>query len=149
MGTTGGVAVAGALSLPFDTIKTRMHTMRPLPNGAYPYENSIDCMAKIVKFECSRAKQSNFCAFYTGGQAYFARLWVIAMASQYLLDYYHASNNVSEFWGPAHFQTHGGIDYDLHNPYTDGLNQMMLRNWMAKGGFGHMHPDGKSQIKVM
>lgn len=144
VGTTGGVAVAGALSMPFDTIKTRMHTMRPLPNGAYPYENSIDCMAKIVKFECSRQKQSNFCAFYTGGQAYFTRLWVIAMASQYLLDWYHNADNVSEFWGPARFQAQSGIDYDIHNPYTDGLNQMMLREWMAKGGFGHMHPDGKS-----
>lgn len=56
VGTTGGVAAAGVLSMPFDTIRTRMHTMRPLPNGVYPYENSIDCMAKIVKFECSRAK---------------------------------------------------------------------------------------------
>ena len=67
VGTTGGVIAAGALSLPFDTIKTRMHTMRPLPNGVYPYENSVDCAAKIIKFECSRAKQSNLCAFYTGG----------------------------------------------------------------------------------
>jgi hypothetical protein len=81
VGTTGAVAVAGALSLPFDTIKTRMHTMRPLPNGVYPYEGSFDCLAKIMKFECARSKQSNFCAFYTGGQAYFARLWVIAMVS--------------------------------------------------------------------
>ena len=56
VGTTGGVIAAGALSMPFDTIRTRMHTMRPLPNGVYPYENSVDCMAKIVKFECSRAK---------------------------------------------------------------------------------------------
>ena len=149
VGTTGGVIAAGALSMPFDTIKTRLHTMRPLPNGAYPYENTVDCMAKILKFECARSKQSNLCAFYTGGQPYFVRLWVIAMLSQYLLDWYHNADNVSEFWGPARFQAQTGIDYDIHNPYTDGLNQMMLREWMAKGGYNHMHPDGKSQIKVM
>jgi len=25
----------------------------------------------------------------------------------------------------------------------------MVRNWMAKGGFGALHPDGKSNIKVL
>lgn len=134
VGTTGGVAAAGVLSMPFDTIKTRMHTMRPLPNGMYPYTNSVDCCAKILKFECSRAKQGNLCSFYTGGQAYFTRLWVIAMASQYLLDWYHNADNVSEFWGPGRFMTHTGIVYDLHNPYTDAYNQSMMRNFMAKAG---------------
>jgi len=36
-GTTGAVAVGVAASLPFDAIRTRMHTMRPLPNGLLPY----------------------------------------------------------------------------------------------------------------
>lgn len=106
-------------------------------------------MAKILKYECSSDKQANFCAFYTGGQAYFARLFVIALASQYLLDYYHATDNVSEFWAPSRFHVTTGIDYDIHNPYTDGPNLMMMKSWMAKGGYGPMHPDGKSQIKVM
>ena len=35
--TAVGVATAVAVSMPFDTIATRMHTMRPLPNGVYPY----------------------------------------------------------------------------------------------------------------
>ena len=42
-----------------------------------------------------------------------------------------------------------GIDYDIHNPYTDGFNQVMLKDWMAKGGMPVMHPDGKSHIKVV
>jgi len=25
----------------------------------------------------------------------------------------------------------------------------MVTNWMAKGGFGALHPDGKSTIKVL
>ena len=33
LSTTAGVVTATALSMPFDTIKTRLHTMRPLPNG--------------------------------------------------------------------------------------------------------------------
>jgi hypothetical protein len=48
LGTTVGVAVAGTLSMPFDTVRTRMHTMRPLPNGRMPYDNSVDCFRKIL-----------------------------------------------------------------------------------------------------
>ena len=149
VGTTGGVIAAMVLSMPFDAVKTRLHTMRPLPNGVYPYQGTKDCFCKMLQFECNRNKQSNFCAYYTGGQAYFIRLWVIAFASQYLLDWYHGSANVSEFWGPARFQATTGIDYDIHNPYSDAMSQMMLREWMAKGGSNAMHPDGKSQVKVM
>ena len=82
LATAGGVATAGLLSMPFDTIRTRLHTMRPLPNGQLPYDGTLDCLLKIWKYECSFSKQSNLAAFYSGGQAYFARLFVIAMLSQ-------------------------------------------------------------------
>lgn len=120
--TGAGVATAMALSMPFDTVRNRLQTMRPLPNGQYPYSGTFDCMAKIVKYECSKSKQANFGAFYTGGQAYFVRLYLIAFLSQYLLDYYHAGNYTSEFWQPARYTYSSGIDYDIHNPYTDGYN---------------------------
>jgi len=81
VGTTVGVGAATALSMPFDAVATRLQTMRPLPNGAMPYNGTADCFIKIIKFECSFEKQSNFAAFYTGGQAYAARLWAIAMVS--------------------------------------------------------------------
>lgn len=144
LATGVGTATAMVLSMPFDTIRTRLHTMRPLPNGVYPYNGTLDAMHKIVKYECSGAKQANYGAFLTGGQAYFVRLYLVALLSQYILDYYHNSDFVSEFWQPARFSFQTGIDYDIHNPYTDGYNQMMVRNWMAKGGFGAIHPDGKS-----
>jgi len=79
--TTGGVAAAMALSMPFDTVRTRLHTMRPLPNGELPYHGTFDAFGKILKYECCWEKYNNFGSFYTGGQAYFARLWVIAFAS--------------------------------------------------------------------
>ena len=79
--TTGGVATAMALSMPFDTVRTRLHTMRPLPNGELPYHGTFDAFGKILKYECCWEKYNNFGSFYTGGQAYFARLWVIAFAS--------------------------------------------------------------------
>jgi solute carrier family 25 oxoglutarate transporter 11 len=43
LATTAGVATAVALSMPFDAIRTRLHTMRPLPNGQMPYEGTLDC----------------------------------------------------------------------------------------------------------
>lgn len=66
-----------------------------------------------------------------------------------MLDYYHSSSKVSEFWQPARFQYSTGIDYDIHNPYTDGFNKVMNTNVNAKGGYGFLHPDGKSLIKVI
>lgn len=49
--TTAGVLVAHLLSMPFDTIRTRLHTMRPLPNGVYPYKGTFDCLCKIIRYE--------------------------------------------------------------------------------------------------
>lgn len=48
LGTAGGVAAAVLLSMPFDAVKTRLHTMRPLPNGVYPYRGTGDCLAKML-----------------------------------------------------------------------------------------------------
>ena len=55
-GLAAGVASAMAVSMPFDNIATRLHTMRPLPNGQYPYEGTFDCFSKILKYECSFEK---------------------------------------------------------------------------------------------
>jgi hypothetical protein len=62
-----GVVTAMAVSMPFDTVATRLHTMRPLPNGKMPYEGTLDCFTKILKYECSYEKNSNIGAFYSGG----------------------------------------------------------------------------------
>lgn len=51
VGVTSGVATAMVLSMPFDAIKTRLHTMRPLPNGELPYTGTMDCLNKMVKYE--------------------------------------------------------------------------------------------------
>jgi hypothetical protein len=67
LATTAGVATATALSMPFDTIRNRLHTMRPLPNGKMPYNGTLDCFNKIVKYECNFLKYNNFGSFYTGG----------------------------------------------------------------------------------
>ena len=146
---TSGVTTAVVLSMPFDAIRTRLHTMRPLPNGEMPYSGTFDCLNKMIKYEMRWDKQSNYGAFYTGGQSYFARLWLISMVSVYFLDWYHSRSKAAEFWQPARYQYTTGIDYDIHDPYTEGFYKQMATNWMAKGGHGGLHPDGKSQIKVL
>ena len=67
VGTAVGCGTALVLSMPFDTVRNRLHTMRPLPNGQYPYNGTIDAFFKINKYECSKTKQANFGAFLTGG----------------------------------------------------------------------------------
>ena len=140
IGTAVGVGCAVAASMPFDAVATRMHTMRPLPNGQMPYLSSIDCFTKILKHECSFEHLSNFGAFYSGGQAYFLRLYLIAIVSQYLLDYYHHSSKVSEYWQPARFHYHSGLDYDIHNPYTDGFNNLLVHSYVAQQTMPGLHP---------
>ena len=149
VGTAIGCATAMTLSMPFDAIKTRLHMMRPLPNGQYPYNGFFDCMFKMIKYECSPKKFSNYGTFYTGGQAYFVRLYAIALVSQWILDYYHSNNYVQEFWQPARYHYPSGIDYDIHDPYTDGPNKMMVYNWSANAGFPGLHPDGKSSMVAL
>merc|ERR1711898_63540 len=100
------------LSMPFETIRTRLHTMRPLPNGKYPYIGGFDCFIKMWKYEGSPSRLSNIGCFYSGGQAHFARLWVLAYASQLILDRYRRGNFISEFWQPSRYQYTSGIDYD-------------------------------------
>jgi len=80
-GTALGVVVATAISMPFDTLRTRMHTMRPLPNGEMPYKDTLDCFTKIVRHECNFDKHNNFGSFYTGCQPYFLRLLLICYVS--------------------------------------------------------------------
>lgn len=103
VGTAVGVATAQFLSQPFDAIATRMHTMRPLPNGEYPYKNWYDCFSKMARYEGSFDHYSNGGCFYSGGQFYFLRLYIIAIGTQYLLDWYHNTDRIQEFWQPARF----------------------------------------------
>lgn len=132
---TAVAAACGTFAaLPFDAVRTRMHTMRPLPNGVYPYTSSTDCLLKILQFESNPKYFSNpGGSLYVGAQAYGARLFMICYLSQFILDRYHHGSNVSEFWQPARFNYHSGLDYDIHEPFTDGFNKFLTSKWSAPG----------------
>lgn len=149
VGTSVGVGVATALSMPFDAVATRLQTMRPLPNGQLPYTGTFDCLGKMLYHECNVNKYANLASLYSGGQAYAIRLWVIAMGSQYILDWYHHSARVTEFWQPARYHHSAGIDIDIHNPYTDGFNNMLVHNWLGKGQYPGFSPDGETNMAVV
>jgi hypothetical protein len=102
--TAAASGVGLLCAMPFDTIRVRMHTMRPLPDGRLPYNSSFDCFMKILRYESAHKFNSNpGGSFYAGGQAYFGRLFAICYLSQFILDYYHGTSNVSEFWQPARY----------------------------------------------
>lgn len=44
--TLAAVGVGVFTTLPFDAVRVRMQTMRPLPNGELPYTSSWDCFKK-------------------------------------------------------------------------------------------------------
>ena len=66
--TGAAVSVGVACSMPFDAVRTRMHTMRPLPNGVMPYSSSFDCFVKMWTYEGRMKYHSNFGGcFFAGG----------------------------------------------------------------------------------
>ena len=147
--TGAAVAFGTAASMPFDAVRVRMQTMRPLPNGELPYISSYDCFVKMWTYEGRMKYHSNFGCFYTGGQAYAARLYAICFVSQYLLDWYHGRQMVSEFWQPARFNYQGGLDYDVHEPFSDGFNKFMMSKWGIVESEAAYSPDIKSQLKLV
>jgi hypothetical protein len=58
-GTVGATILGTLLSMPFDMIRIRLQTMRPLPNGIYPYAGTFDVLTKVLKYECNGNKSSN------------------------------------------------------------------------------------------
>lgn len=148
--TTVATSVGVAVSMPFDAIRTRMHTMRPLPDGRLPYSSSWDCFNKMFTYEANFNHHNNLGCFFAGGQAYGVRLFGICFLSQYLLDYYHGSYNVSEFWQPARFNYTGGLDYDVHEPFTDAFNKMMMsRFYLEEQSEAAFSPDNKTHLSTI
>lgn len=87
--TAVAAALGTAFSLPFDAIRTRMHTQRPLPNGVLPYSSSYDCFKKMMFYEANAKYHANpGSVFFAGAQAYGARLFAVCYLSSFLLDFY-------------------------------------------------------------
>ena len=55
----------------------------------------------------------------------------------------------SEFWQPARFNYQGGIDYDIHEPFTDGFNKYMMSKWYITESEAAFSPDTKTQLKIV
>jgi hypothetical protein len=62
---------------------------------------------------------------------------------------YHKRNYEQEFWQPARFHYHGGIDYDIHDPYTDAFNKHLVASYVGKGGLAAAHPQGKEGMTIV
>lgn len=147
--TAVAVIVGSLVSMPFDMIRTRLYTMRPLPNGVMPYSGTFDCLSKILRFECNSFKSSTVQSLYAGFEMYWARLFLICWVSQYILDIYHTRNYVPEIWNSARFSWQGQIDYDIHDPYTDKYLKAMVANVVGPGGLPGARPlDGSDFIVV-
>jgi hypothetical protein len=91
-----------ALYLPFDNIKVRLHTMRVLPNGEMPYRGMVDCLTKILTYECQPNKLSNIFALHNGFSAAFAKMYISLLIGVYFTDYTFQRNyREGELWDGA------------------------------------------------
>lgn len=102
-----------------------------------------------MKYECNPKYQSNPLTFYAGFEAYYLRLFLICYLSQFMLDYYHGRHYVQEFWQPARFHYQTGIDYDIHDPYTDAFNKQLVASQVGQGGLPAAHPSGKTGMTII
>mmetsp|Transcript_24000 Transcript_24000/g.18325 ORF Transcript_24000/g.18325 Transcript_24000/m.18325 type:complete len:314 (-) Transcript_24000:41-982(-) len=147
--TAIAVTIGTAVSMPFDNIKTRLQIMRPLPNGQMPYTGTLDCLAKIIRYECQLEKSSNVQSIFAGLTPYWIRLFAICYVSQFILDYYHGANYVSEFWQPARSYFPTGIDYDFHDPYTDAYNIAMVSSIHGPGAIPGTTPSNNNDFNIV
>ena len=102
-----------------------------------------------MRYECNPKYSSNFQSFYAGFEAYYLRLFLICYVSQFMLDVYHARNYVPEFWQPARYNFQTGIDYDVHDPYTDAFNKKLVASYVGMGGLPAASPSGKDGINLV
>jgi len=120
--------VATAASMPFDTLRLRLYTQRPLPNGKWPYEGTLDCVSKIFKYEGNVKNNGNLQAFYAGFLPCYLRFFAIALVSQYALDFYKNNNFVSELWTPATYSRTPHIKMNMHEPFTLAFHKGAVQN---------------------
>ena len=117
-------ALGVSLYLPFDNIRTRFHTMTPLPNGDMPYKSTTDAFFKILKYEGDIYKYSSPIAFLNGGMPAFVRLFVSLLIGINLTDYAYRYNHFEgELWEPATVHTGHQQGYIPHEPaYIERYN---------------------------
>jgi hypothetical protein len=56
---------------------------------------------------------------------------------------------VQEFWQPARFHFQTGIDYDIHDPYTDAFNKKLVSSYVGQGGMPAASPNGKDGMIII
>jgi len=56
---------------------------------------------------------------------------------------------VSEFWQPARFNYQSGLDYDVHDPYTDSFNKWMVQRFLQESEeLPEFMPEGKGSTEA-
>lgn len=57
---------------------------------------------------------------------------------------------MSEFWQPARFNYQSGLDYDVHDPYTDSFNKWMVQRFLQESEeLPEFMPEGKGSINYV
>lgn len=142
-------AIAVGASMPFDTIRMRLYTQRPLPNGVWPYQGVTDCLSKIMRYEANIKNHGNLQSFYAGFLPYFARYFLIFFSSQYILDFYHYGHYVPELWTPATYYSPPAIAFNVYEPASlDAHRALMNRVVEDNEEFSLTTPD-MSPLRVV
>lgn len=106
-----------SLYLPFDNIRTRFHTMTPLPNGEMPYSGFSDALKKIYKYEANQFVYSSPIAMLNGGVPAFWRLFISLYIGINMTDIAFRYNYMEgDIWEPANVYYGPQQGYIPHEP---------------------------------
>jgi hypothetical protein len=121
------------LSLPFDNIKTRMHTMSALPDGRLPYTSVFDCFFKIWNYECNYKKYSNLHAFHTSFVPYYLRCFTTLYMGVLISDYAFRKNyQEDDFIEDGDFYRGPHIKEIYHMPHNRSAINKEIQNITPK-----------------
>ena len=59
------------------------------------------------------------------------------------------ASSLQELWQPARFHFQTGIDYDIHDPYTDAFNKKLVASYVGEAGYAANHPNGKDGLIII
>jgi len=71
-----------------------------------------------MKYEANIKNHGNLQAFYAGYISYFGRFFLIALVSQYLLDFYYQNKFIPEMWIPNTYIRPTSIAMNPYEPFT-------------------------------
>ena len=86
-----------------------------------------------MKYEANIKNHGNMQALYAGYICYFGRFFLIALVSQYLLDFYYSGNYMPELWVPSTYIRPTSQALNMYEPFTLAYHKGYVDGTVTEG----------------